>query len=212
MPNIHHLRNCGARLGNGICTCETRGYAFVLGIAVSICLLQLAGSWLANSISLFSDTMHVGSDAASDLISLLVARTIARGTFSAHREDAFRLRWMRISNGLLLLTLPFIGYESWERFQHPSPVAGWTTMTIAGAGLLLNLWRHRLVPHKHTHTGYGAAWHIVVDMVSAVAVIASGILIGLTHQYLIDPVISLGIIVWIGYNTIRMMLYGAREQ
>lgn len=209
MPHDHAC-TCGAAFRkDGICTCEIRGYSYVLVLALCICVLQLAGSWIANSISLFSDTVHVASDAASDLISLCVAWTIAHHAYSGHGENAFRLRWLRISNGLLLLTLPFIGYESWLRYRYPTPVEGWTTMGIATTGLLLNLWRHRLVPHKHTHTGHGAAWHIVVDMVSAVAVIVSGILIGLTNRYVIDPIISFGIIFWVGYNTIKMMVRGA---
>ena len=209
MPQ-HHLAGCGA-VSNELCDCEPRRYMRLLWITVGICIFQVAGGLWAGSLALFSDSVHVASDGASALISVYVAKAILRNRLSKEAERPLRRFWMRVSGVLLLLSLGWIVVEAIERFAHPAPVNGWVVIAVAAIGAAGNVWQHRLIPHDHSETAAMQRLHVEGDLYSSLAVVLVGAVIAVGAAFgsdvsMIDPVLSIGIALFVGYHTARAML------
>jgi len=105
--------------------------------------LNLAGALMANSVTLWANTLRVGLDATATLFAWLVTHRIAQG--KSHQFDYGLGKWENLSAffnaTVMLAALVFILFRSTLRFLHPESV------TNAGFGLsllvffsLLNLW------------------------------------------------------------------------
>lgn len=205
----HHLAGCGVAF-NELCDCEPRRYMRLLWITVGICVFQVVGGVWAGSLALFSDSVHVASDGASALISVYVAKTILRNRMSKEAGRPLRRFWMRVSGVILILSLAWIMVEAFERFAHPAPVNGWVVIAIAAIGAAGNVWQHRLVPHDHSETAAMQRLHVEGDLYSSIVVVLAGIAIAAgsvlgTDLGIIDPFLSVGIALFVGYQTVRAM-------
>ncbi len=200
MAHRIHLKGCRAQPGQS-CSCEIKRYSYILLIALVIALIQFTGSVISGSLALLADTMHVLLDGAGAGISVLVARR-AR----VHDDTvAMRIFWMRVSNVLLLGALAWIAVEAVDRFWHPRVVGGTVVMIVAAAGMTLNYWQHTLVPHDHSVTANSQRLHVLGDLGSSAVVLVGGLAIYLTGITWIDPVLSFGIVLLIGYPALKML-------
>lgn len=196
-----HLPGCAAA-STADCRCEERRYSRIFWITVLIATIQFVGSALSGSLALLADTLHVLLDGASALISVHVARQVR----THHDPAGFRIRWMKRSAWLLLIALAWVAYEAIGRFRHPVPVNGWEVMPVAFIGMVLNAWQHRLVPHDHSVTATAQRLHVLGDLGSSAMVLVGGGLMLLTGRLWIDPVLSLLVVVVIGYPTLKMLM------
>lgn len=186
---------------------ETRSYWQIFWITVLICLIQITGGLLSGSLALLSDSAHAALDGVGALISVYVA-SAAQRVACVQTEKVLRVRWMRVSGTLLLVSLGWIAFEAIERLQDSQPVVGWAVVVVASIGAALNVLQHRLIPHEKTETSEMQRQHVHGDLFSSLAVVAGGIGIWVTGAFWIDPVLSLGVAAFIGRNTIRMMWSG----
>lgn len=198
---IHHLKRCRAVPGQP-CSCEIKRYTYILAITIVIAAVQFTGSALSGSLALLADTMHVVLDGAGAGISVYVAYRARR-----HRDpERLRIFWMRVSGALLLCALVWVSGEAIHRFRNPQPVNGAYVMIVAWIGIMLNFFQHSLVPHDHSPTGNAQLQHIRGDIGSSAAVLLSGMAIYLIGWQWIDPLLSLGVSIVIGWSTLRMVL------
>ncbi|MFZ2961156.1 MAG: cation diffusion facilitator family transporter [Candidatus Ozemobacteraceae bacterium] len=105
--------------------------------------LNLAGALLANSLTLWTNTLRVSLDAAAVLFALYVIRRIIKG--KSHQFDYGLGKWENLSAlfsaVIMLVALVFIMYFTVDRFIHPMPIKG------TGFGMIvllfytcLNIW------------------------------------------------------------------------
>lgn len=182
--------------------------ALILVAAVAI--LEFWGGAVSHSIALTTDAVHV----CMDVFALAVALIAAIGaTRPANRRKTFGYGRVEILgalfNGTLLLGATIvIVYEAIVRFQHPLEPYGPTMTLVATIGLVVNLIVAFTLSHGHAHDNAqgnqedlnvrAALYHVAADVLGALAVIIGGLVIALTHQAWIDPLLSLfvaGIIV-----------------
>lgn len=197
----HHTHSCGSPHAQN----AVRTYVLLGFVSIGIGLVEYVGSVLSGSVSLLSDTLHVASDAAGFFIAAYAEHRVGLSHHSGDEKARISIRYMRVIGILLLLSLVWPLIESLERFSHPVKVFGTSTAAVALFGLCANYVQHRYVP-GHNHHGKMQAWHIISDMITNVAVIASGIAVWWTGRVVIDPIISIGIIAWIGIWTLLMMV------
>ena len=104
---------------------------------------------------------------------------------------------------LLLVACAWIGWEAVERLINPQPVASGWIIAVAGSGFLINLATALLFlkdQHKDLNVR-GAYLHMMADAAVSRGVLAAGIAILFTGVALIDPIISLVIVVVILWST-----------
>ena len=180
-----------------------------LVLATAVAILEFWGGAASHSIALTTDAVHV----CMDVFALGVALIAAIGaTRPANRRKTFGYGRVEILgalfNGTLLLGATIIiVYEAVMRFGHPVEPHGTIMTIVAAIGLAVNLLiaftltRGHLHGHDHDR-GHGqgldsdlnvraALYHVVGDALGALAVIVGGIIIAITHQAWIDPLLSL---------------------
>jgi cobalt-zinc-cadmium efflux system protein len=168
-----------------------------------IFFMELAGGILSNSLALLSDSAHVLMDAVALILSYGAIRISARPsnssmTFGYHRFEIFAA----LINGITTFVIAFfIFYEAYGRILHPPEVKGAEVLVIATIGLVVNTWV-ALKLHGHSDLNIKSAYlHVIGDALASVAVIAGAVIILLTGQNRVDPVLSILIA--------TILLYGA---
>ena len=112
-------------------------------------------------------------------------------------------------NGIfLIIVVIIIIIDAVERMLNPQNVLGFEMMIVAFLGLAVNLVSIKILHGSHDHDVNikSVFYHMIVDAVSSVGVLAAAIIIHYTGWFIIDPIVSLGIsaviIIW-AYGIIK---------
>lgn len=163
--------------------------------------IELIGGILTNSLALISDAMHNLSDVLALLLSYVAARVVlwksnSRKSYGYVRVEIF----IAFVNAL---TLVFIGsyiiYKGISRFLAPEEVAGTGMIVVAIFGLLANT-GSTLLLRKDAHRDLNmrsAYLHLLTDAIESLAVVIVGFLIYWKGWYILDPIISTAIGVFV---------------
>jgi cobalt-zinc-cadmium efflux system protein len=175
-----------------------------------VCLVELAGGWLTNSLALLTDAAHMFTDVAAmslTLFALWIACRPAseRKTFGYYRAEILAA----LVNGVVLCVLVLgIVLEAWRRLQEPPAVHAGPMVAIAVGGLLVNLFVARGL---HEHQGRslnlrGAYLHVVSDLLGSLGAALGGVVILATGWQGADPLVSLliaGLILFSSWKLVR---------
>jgi len=184
------------------------GWAF--GLTFVIFLAELIGGYLSNSLALLSDAGHLFADVFAlglSLMALYLSRrpAIKKRTYGYHRAEVFAA----IINGVSLLVIAGVIFiEAYKRLLNPEPVKTIAMLTVAVIGLIINLvvalnLHHSASKNLNIKSAY---LHVIGDMLASVGVIAGGLIMLFTGNFIADPIISVvvGIIILRGaYGVIR---------
>ena len=176
-----------------------------LGITVA----QLIGGVISNSMALISDAVHNLSDTGSIGVSL-IARKFANK--EANKEMTFGYRRADIIGAFINLIILvavslFLVKEGVERFLHPEEIDGTVMFWVALLGLAGNVLSVFILhsDSKESLNIKSAYIHLFWDAVASLAVIIGGVLILLYDLYIIDPVLTIGIALYILYTTYNLL-------
>jgi cobalt-zinc-cadmium efflux system protein len=173
-------------------------------------VIELFGGFMTNSLALISDAGHMlthlfalGMSYFAIVLSLRpLTKRRTYGFFRAEVLAAF-------INGIVLIFVSiYLVYEAIMRCMAPQPIRAQEMLFVAFLGLLINGVSTVLLAKVSHHdlNIKSALLHEIGDMISSVAVVAAGILIIYSRNYIIDPIISFSIclliIVW-AINLIR---------
>ena len=177
-----------------------------------IFFMELIGGVLSNSLALLSDSAHVFMDVVALLLSYGAIKISARPsnssmTFGYHRFEIFA----SLINGVTIIGIAFfIFYEAYERIFYPPVVKGAQVLVIATIGLIVNSWA-ALKLHGHSDLNIKSAYlHVIGDALASVAVIAGAIIILLTGNNIVDPLLSIFIAAMLLYGAFRLVIGSMR--
>jgi len=168
-----------------------------LAVTLSVMFIEFAGGWMANSLALVSDAWHMFTHSVALLLGLLAVVLVGRPpchhkTYGLYRAEVL----VAFINGIFLLAIAgLIIYDSVQRFLNPSPVLGSEMLIVAFIGLAANVASMLLlrgVRNNDLNTK-SVFYHVIVDALSSVGVIAAAFAIMFTGFYQIDPIVSFGI-------------------
>jgi cobalt-zinc-cadmium efflux system protein len=184
--------------------------AFAIGIVLNIgfVAVEVIFGFRANSMALLSDAGHN----FSDVLGLMVAwagGALARRGSSPRFTYGFKKASIlaALANALLLfVAVGAIGAEAIRRLVHPSPAQGQTIMVVAAIGIAANGISALLFARgQHDLNIRGAFLHMAADAAVSVAVVFAGLVIILTSQQWVDPVMSLAVAVVILWGSIGLL-------
>lgn len=166
-----------------------------IGIAFLFMLIELIGGYVANSLALISDALHMFTDVGALTLSLVVssiARWPATTTMSYGYHRAETLGALVSSVSLWALSGVLI-YEAILHLIHPEPVAGPLVFVIASLGLIANLCMMRQLHSFQDHNlNMRAAYlHVLGDLLGSAGVILSGVILWTTGWNPIDPIVTI---------------------
>ena len=188
------------------------GRAFAVGIALNagFVVAEVVFGLAGHSVALLADAGHN----LSDVLGLVVAGGAHALT---RRAPTRRFTYGFGSSSILaalfnaVFLLVVIGGLSWAaitRFSDPEPVAAWTVMGVAAAGIAVNgicAWLFAS-GQKGDLNLRGAFAHMLADAVVSAGVVLAGLLILVTGWLWVDPAVSLvvnAVIVWGTWSLLR---------
>jgi cobalt-zinc-cadmium efflux system protein len=198
MPHSHSAHAIGRYVG--------------LSVALTLAFVAAEGiaGWLANSLALLSDAGHNFADALALIFSWYALRAAhrpadARRTFGSHRVGILAALVNAVS--LIVIAL-LIFWEAGQRLWTPEAVESGPMIGVALAAVFLNglisWWLHHEAEHDlNIRSAY---LHMLGDAVSALGVVAAGVVVALTGQTVADPVVSIVIgllILWSSWGILR---------
>ena len=168
---------------------------------------QIAGGALSGSLALIADALHNFSDMAALLIAF-AARKIARRPADARMTFGYR-RIETVAALINYTTLIIVGlyliYEGGMRLVEPPRVQGWTVVILAGIALIIDALTAALTwsMQRGSQNIRALFLHNLSDALSSVAVIVGGALILLYDMRWVDPLITIGIALYILWLALR---------
>ncbi|HUP53047.1 MAG TPA: cation diffusion facilitator family transporter [Longimicrobiales bacterium] len=170
---------------------------WVLGLTATFMVAELVGGLLSNSLALLADAGHMLTDVAALGLSVF-AISLARRPPSRKRTYGyvrFEILAALVNGAALLGISGLILWEAWERLRQPADIDGTIMLTVAGAGLLVNIVGATLL-HSHAHDNLnvrGAYLHVIGDLLGSVGALMAGVIILTTGWTPIDPIASVAI-------------------
>ncbi|TDN55274.1 cobalt-zinc-cadmium efflux system protein [Buttiauxella sp. JUb87] len=169
---------------------------WAFSITALFMVAEVIGGVISGSLALLADAGHMLTDAAALLVALMAVKFARRPPNARHTFGWLRLTTLAaFVNAIALVVITIlIVWEAIERFYQPQPIAGWTMLIIAFAGLLANIFSfwilHRGNEEKNINVR-AAALHVMGDLLGSVGAIAAALIILWTGWTPIDPILSI---------------------
>jgi cobalt-zinc-cadmium efflux system protein len=188
----------------------------VLAVTVAYFVIELAAGYLANSLALMTDAVHLLTDIAALCLSLFTLWIAAKPAHGARTYGYLRAEILgALVNGVMLWVLVvFVWIEAAERLRHPEPVNGLDVMAVALVGIGINSFSAWMTASGtddgHGHGGGMARraifLHVLSDLASSIGVLISGTVTWLSEWSAADPAVSIligGLIIYGSWGLVR---------
>ncbi|HET7642468.1 MAG TPA: cation diffusion facilitator family transporter [Nitrososphaeraceae archaeon] len=178
----------------------------VLILTTNFLIVEVIVGVFTNSLALISDAGHMFTDAAGISISLFAIVFASKKTITPQKTYGFyRIEILAalINSIIILLLSVYIIYLAYLRLFETEVIHGTPLIIVAILGLIVNLVSMKLL-HSHSKDNLnmeGAYLEILKDILGSCAVIISGIIIIFTEYYVVDPIISIGLAIFIWPRT-----------
>ena len=180
---------------------SSRMLAIALGLTTAFLIAELIGSFVFNSLALLSDAAHMFTDSAALAIALAAVKI---GQRPADDERTFGYRRFEILaaafNALLLFAVAaYVLWEGIKRFLQPADVQSTGMLVVAAIGLVINFISMRLLSlgKEQSLNVKGAYLEVWADMLGSLGVIVGAVVIMLTGWRWVDPLVAIGIGLWV---------------
>ena len=174
---------------------DGRRLYWALVLTGGFAVVELIGGWIAQSLTLVADAGHMFTDSASLALAWLAMRFASlpsdrKRTYGYHRLQVLAAF---VNSLILLAAVLWIGFEAVQRLREPAPVAGPLMLTVAAAGLLINVAALTLLHRGDTHNlNMRAAYmHVLSDLLGSLLAITAALVVTYTGWVRIDPLLAL---------------------
>lgn len=177
--------------------------AFLLNLSFSI--FEAIGGLLTGSIAIVSDAVHDFGDAASIGIAYFLERKSKRQPDANYTYGYARYSVLGafITTVILLLGSSFIIYESSSRLFNPIPVNYNGMLIFAIFGLIINSLAAYFTHDGNSVNQKSVNLHMLEDVLGWAVVLIGSILMRFTNLAIIDPLMSIGVALFILCHAIR---------
>ena len=191
----------GGHAHNHAAGANSKMLAIALALTTTFLVAELIGSFIFNSLALLSDAAHMFTDSAALAIALAAMKIGQRPADDARTFGYRRFEILAAAfNALLLFVVA--GYVLWEgigRFFEPTEVQSAGMLAVATLGLVVNLIAMRLLSagKDKSLNVKGAYLEVWADMLGSIGVIIGAGVIMATGWQWVDPVVAIGIGLWV---------------
>jgi len=176
----------------------------------TISLVEIIGGLLSGSLSLLADALHNFSDGMAILISYLARKMGLRSpdlnmTFGYKRAEILAAL---LNSSVIIVIAFFLFREAYFRFGDPREITISLMIAVGGFGFIADLVSvYLLYSETHQNLNMRSAYlHLLGDTLSSVGVIIAGIIIYFYRFYLVDPLLTVLIALFIlvqGYQVLK---------
>jgi cobalt-zinc-cadmium efflux system protein len=211
---------------------QIRRIKIVLSLSSSYLAAGIIGGLLTGSLALISESGHMLADVGGLALTLFAINYTRKPATPQRTYGFYRIEILAsLVNSLVMIFLSvYILYEGFRRIFEPPEIQSYPMIIVASIGLIMNLVGMRLLGSISSDRGGGgghshwfhqedhheaqqedslnikaAYFEVLSDTLGSAGVIAAGIIILTTKFYLADPVISIGIALFILPRTWSIM-------
>jgi cobalt-zinc-cadmium efflux system protein len=172
-----------------------RSLRIALALTAALLVLEVVGGFLSNSIALLADAGHMLTDVAALGLALFVA-WFSKQPGTPQKTYGY-LRWeilaAFVNGSTLLLISAWILWTAITRLRAPESVEGGLMLTIAAAGLVVNIIAARVLVASSSESlnARGAYLHVLGDLLASVGTLAAALAIRYTGWLMADPIASI---------------------
>lgn len=170
-------------------------------------IVEMAGGFWTNSLSILSDALHDFGDSIALVISWIFERRArktpnAKFTFGYQRLSLFSALF---SGSILIGGSIVIILQAIPRFFNLEPVNAFGMLGIALIGITLNGAGYVLLKKGESLNEKVLSWHLLEDVLGWIVILVGGIVIYFWKFYVIDPIMTVALTVFILYNVAKNM-------
>jgi cobalt-zinc-cadmium efflux system protein len=188
---------------------HTERLSWALALTAGFMIIEVVGGVWTGSLALMADAGHMLTDVGGLSMSLLAVWFAQKPPTSMNTFGYFRTEILAaLANGVVLfLVAGFILYEAFQRIWTPPEIQSGPMLLIAVIGLAVNL-----LSMVFLHQGAGeslnvrgAYMEVLSDALASIGVIVAAVIIQTTGVYVVDPLISAAIGLFILPRTWALM-------
>jgi len=184
-------------------------------------VVQIIVALHTRSLALLADAGHILTDVGGLALVLFAVNYSRKPATLQHTYGFYRIEILAalLNSVVLILISVYILYEAYRRIFEPPEIQGLPMIIVAAIGLGVNYTGLRLLGHsEHIHKGTHADidgyedlnvksvyLEVLNDTIGSVGVIAAGMIILTTRFYMADPLISIGLALFILPRTWSLM-------
>jgi cobalt-zinc-cadmium efflux system protein len=165
-------------------------------------ILEIVGGFWTNSLAILSDALHDFGDSIALLVSWIFERGARKSpdtnrTFGYQRLSLFSALFsaMVLIGGSLLIISQAI-----PRILNPETVNATGMVGMAIVGVFFNGMGFFLLKKGESLNEKVLSWHLLEDVLGWAVILIGGVIITFWDIYLLDPIMTLGLTVFIIYN------------
>lgn len=178
-------------------------FAFILNLSFSI--FEFIGGIFTNSVAILSDSIHDMGDALSIGISFFLEKK------SKKKPDKnYTYGYVRYSvlGGLITTIILFIGsilviYNAIGRIINPVDIDYRGMIVFAIVGVIMNFIAAYLTREGDSINQKSVNLHMLEDVLGWIVVLIGAIIMNFTNMRIIDPIMSIGVALFILVNTLK---------
>ena len=177
--------------------------AFILNLSFSI--LELLGGFFTGSIAIMSDSVHDLGDAISIGISYFLEKMSKKKPDKNHTYGYLKYSVIGsvITTVILLVGSSFVIYESIKRIIEPVEVNYNGMIIFAIFGVIINTLASYATRDGESLNQRSVNLHMLEDVLGWVVVLIGSILMKFTDISILDPILSIGVALFIFYHAIK---------
>jgi cobalt-zinc-cadmium efflux system protein len=178
---------------------------FAAFLNVAFTVLELVGGFWTNSLAILSDALHDFGDSIALLVSWLFERGARRSpdtsrTFGYQRLSLFSALF---SASILIGGSIIIIIQAVPRLFNPEQVNAFGMVGIAVIGIIFNGAGFFLLKKGESLNEKVLSWHLLEDVLGWVGILVGGVIIYFWKIYILDPLMTIGLTVFIIYNVTK---------
>ncbi len=179
------------------------GFAFWLNFCFTI--IELIGGLLTNSVAILSNAIHDLGDTLAIGFGWYSSRIAQRAPDTAY---TYGYRRLSLLSALLIGVTLVIGSviviaNALPRLWHPQTPHVGGMFALALIGIAINGVAALRLRGGHTQNEKMLSWHLLEDVLGWIAVLFGSIVIHCTGWSIVDPLLSIGITLFILFNVVR---------
>ena len=177
--------------------------AFLLNMSFSI--FEFFGGLITNSVSIISDAVHDLGDAISIGISLLLEKKSKKKADNKYTYGYVRYSVLGgvITTVILMIGSIFVIYNAIQRLFNPVSINYSGMLIFAVIGIILNTLAAFITKDGDSINQHAVNLHMLEDVLGWIIVLVGAIIMKFTDISIIDPIMSIGVAVFILINALK---------
>lgn len=182
--------------------------AFFINLAFTA--VEAFGGWWTGSIAVLTDALHDAGDSLVLGTAWYLQRVALKGRDARYSYGYGRYSMLGgwLTSLVLLFGALMMMVVSVPRIRQGSSPDADRMVLFALFGLVMNALAARMLHGGHSLNERGAYLHLLEDVLGWAAVLIGAVVIRYTGWVVIDPLLSIGISLFISFNAIRMLRRG----